>query len=76
MPPKMSLNVKLKSVKTNNKKPSNKALLASGLSLKCSFTLSKLRFLGLRPASTDAAERAQRVLVLFAEPRGGKVFLK
>ena len=39
------------------KKPSNKALLASGLSSKCSFTLSKLRFLGLRPASTDAAGR-------------------
>ena len=27
MQPKMSLNVKLKSVKTNNKKPSNKALV-------------------------------------------------
>ena len=32
-------------------KLSNKALLASGLSSKCSFTLSKLRFLALRPAS-------------------------
>ena len=53
----------------------NKALLASGLFSKCSFTLSELRFLKLRPASTDAAERAQRVLVLFAEPRGGKATL-
>ena len=62
MQPKMSLNVKLKSVKTNNKKPYNKALLASGLSSKCSFTLSKLRFLGLRPASTDAASEGRECL--------------
>ena len=58
------------------KKLSNKALSASVLPLKCSFTLGKLRFLGRRSASTDAAEREQRVLVLFAEPQGGKVFLK
>ena len=57
-------------------KLSNKALLASGLPSECSHTSCMLRFLSLRPASTDAAERAQRVLVLFAEPRGGKVFLK
>ena len=50
--------------------------MTSGLTSKCSFTLSKLRFLALRPASTDAAEREQRVLALFAEPQGGKVFLK
>ncbi|MBQ5899203.1 MAG: hypothetical protein IIW87_04755 [Alistipes sp.] len=51
---------------------SNKALLASGLTSKCSFTLSKLRFLALRPASTDAAEREQRVFAHYAEPQGGK----
>ena len=53
----------------------NKALMASGLFSKCSFTLSKLRFLKLRPASTDDAEREQRVLARFAEPRGGKATL-
>jgi hypothetical protein len=34
-----------------------------------------LRILDLRPASTDNAEREQRVLALFAEPRGGKATL-
>ncbi|MBQ7786829.1 MAG: hypothetical protein IJ378_01525 [Alistipes sp.] len=49
--------------------------MASGLPSKCSFTPSKLRFLGLRPASTDDAEREQSVLTHFAEPRGGKATL-
>ena len=46
--------------------------MTSGLTSKCSFTLSKLRFLALRPASTDAAEREQRVFAHYAEPQGGK----
>ena len=33
---------------------------------------SMLRFRPLRSASTDDAEREQRVLARFAEPRGGK----
>ncbi|MBQ3211974.1 MAG: hypothetical protein IJB40_00470 [Alistipes sp.] len=49
--------------------------MASGLPSKCSFTDSKLRILGLRPASTDDAEREQRVLARFAELRGGKATL-
>ena len=32
---------------------------------------SMLRFCRLRPASTDAAEREQRGLAHYAEPRGG-----
>jgi len=30
----------------------------------------------LRASVTDAAEREQRVLALFAEPRGGKALVK
>jgi hypothetical protein len=53
-------------------KLSNKALLSSDLPSKCSFTLGKLRFLGLLSALTDAAERVQRVFAHYAEPQGGK----
>ena len=55
---------------------SNKAILVSGLLSECSHTSCMLRILNLRPASTDNAEREQRVLALFAEPRGGKATLE
>ena len=54
---------------------SNKTLLSSDLPLKCSFIFGKLRFLGLRSASTYAAEREQMVFALYAEPQGGKAII-